>query len=227
MIIHIALFTFLFATASGDLISGGGGGPQGPVINVSLVGPTAPRIPQTASAGGGALQPLFAKYRTASEGLPVPVGRISPNGDFSRLVNRLQQPAAQQQDRVEAKYPDSIQHSPERVSPTANRTSSPGYAAANGETAGSASAGDLWGRIEPCWRNLSTRVERPVTLEVSLDATGGLSRPPSVVRETNEMLDEQRLRAEARALQALAGCLPRGDLSFARRVYRLEFTAER
>ena len=35
--------------------------------------------------------------------------------------------------------------------------------------------------------------------------------------------DEPRLRSEARALQALAACLPRGDLRFARRVYRLEF----
>ena len=47
-----------------------------------------------------------------------------------------------------------------------------------------------------------------------------------MVRDVDARLDEPRLRSEARALQALAACLPRGDLRFARRVYRLEFGVE-
>jgi hypothetical protein len=89
-------------------------------------------------------------------------------------------------------------------------TGKPSEQLAQGETMGSASAGKLWGRIEPCWRNLNTPVERP----------------PAVVRDVDARLDEPRLRSEARALQALAACLPRGDLRFARRVYRLEFGVE-
>ena len=101
-------------------------------------------------------------------------------------------------------------------------TGKPSERPTQGEMVGSASAGELWGRIEPCWRNLKTSVERPVVLEVTLNVGAGLARPPSVVRDVEARLDEPRLRSEARALQAPA-CLPRGDLRFARRVYRLEF----
>lgn len=80
-----------------------------------------------------------------------------------------------------------------------------------------------WGRIEPCWRNLSLHAERTVTLEISLDGAGALAHPPQVIRSVDAMLDEQRLRAEARALAAVAECLPRGDPRFAGRSYRLEF----
>ena len=119
--------------------------------------------------------------------------------------------------------------SPERVSQWAAKittTGKPSQQPAQGEMVGSASAGELWGRIEPCWQNLKTPVERPVVLEVTLNAGAGLARPPSVVRDVDARLDEPRLRSEARALQALASCLPRGDLRFARRVYRLEFGVE-
>lgn len=178
-------------------------------------------MPTPQAARGGGLGPRLAKSRQAADG--VPVSPAAQSGDFSRLVDRFK---GQESVRVEAAYRDVEQRSPDRVSQTASRTSSPGREAAPGETTGSASAGELWGRIEPFWRSLSARVERPVTLEVSLDGLAGLSRPPTVVRDAGAMLDEPRLRAEARALQALAGCLPRGELRFARRVYRLEFTAE-
>lgn len=58
-----------------------------------------------------------------------------------------------------------------------------------------------------------------------MNAGAALSRPPAVIRDEDARLDEPRLRSEARALQALAACLPRGDLRLARRVYRLEFSA--
>ena len=65
-----------------------------------------------------------------------------------------------------------------------------------------------------------------MVLEVTLNAGAGLARPPSVACDVDARLDEPRLRSKARALQALAACLPRRDLRFARRVYRLEFGVE-
>jgi hypothetical protein len=44
-----------------------------------------------------------------------------------------------------------------------------------------------------------------------------------VILRGNAALDERRLTAEAAALQALSACLPRGDLRFSSRSYRLNF----
>lgn len=218
----------MFATASGDIISAGGdGGPQGPVFNVTLVGPTSAPSPKASEIGGAGLEPLLAKLHRASEGSPTPFSPEARSHEFSRMVERFQQA---DRSTTHAQPMDTPTHSlefraPTRPSPMPANTITSGQAVrpAAGERAGSASAGELWARIEPCWRNLSTPVDRPVTLEVTLNALAALSRPPTVIRPGDARLDEPRLRSEARALEALQACLPRGEPRFALRVYRLEF----
>lgn len=100
-----------------------------------------------------------------------------------------------------------------------------GASARPGERSADASAGGLWGQVEPCWRRLSPQSTTPVTLEITLDKTGRLAVPPRIVRPGTGKPDEQRLLAEARALAAIQACLPyraEDSLGF-RRVYRLAF----
>ena len=228
---HIVVLGLMFGAAAGQIVSAGGaGGPQGPVFNVSLVGESQLRKSDPdADQGGGTLTPLYAKMKQADEGMAVAFSPTSPSRDFAKLVNRFQRSDVSAQDKRRVDSAALEARSPERVSQWAAKaptTGKPSEQPTQGETVGSASAGELWGRIEPCWRSLKTPVERPVVLEVTLSAGAGLARPPSVVRDVDARLDEPRLRSEARALQALADCLPRGDLRFARRVYRLEFGVE-
>jgi len=227
---HLLIFALVFGSASGALVSAaGGGGPQGPVIEVSLVGPSALREAPSQAAGGGGLRPLFAKYRAATDGIAVPVSEDRPSSALSRMAERLGAANSNttSDKAVQATKRDGEQRSPKRAYEFAARVANPSPAAARASTGqttvGAASTGELWGRIEPCWRNLSLHADRAVTLEVSLDGAGGLAHPPQVVRPVDALLDEQRLRAEARALAAVAACLPRGDLRFAGRSYRLEF----
>jgi hypothetical protein len=229
---HLGLLALMASSASGGLISAaaGGGGPQGPVMQVSLVGPVSAPAGEAAPEAGGQVAPLFAKYRPAADGVVAPISPTRTSRDFARLVDRFQRPDVPQPQQPR---PDNLPDAPQARAPDRpSSTPSPVAAAARaadhptpGETTGQASTGDLWGRIEPCWRNLATPGERPVTLEVSLNAAGTISRPPQVIRAPDAKLDEPRLRSEARALQALTGCLPRGDLRFARQVFRLEFRA--
>lgn len=100
-------------------------------------------------------------------------------------------------------------------------------AAARGEATLDASAGDLWGQVEPCWRRLTGRSTVPVTLEVTLNAGGGLAGPPRIVRPESGRPSEQRLLAEALALEAIRACLPYNTpaVTGTGRVYRLAFRA--
>jgi len=96
---------------------------------------------------------------------------------------------------------------------------------ARGADGQSASTGDLWGQVEPCWRSLPIPARIPVSIEISLDAFGVLREPPKVIRQPGVRIEEARLRAEDRALAALADCLPRHGQRVPAGVYRLEFGA--
>jgi hypothetical protein len=48
----------------------------------------------------------------------------------------------------------------------------------------------------------------PVALEITLDENGRLSLPPKILRPVSASADERRLAAEARAIAAVAACVP-------------------
>ncbi len=86
--------------------------------------------------------------------------------------------------------------------------------------------GDMWDQIETCWRPDSPV---PVTLEVVVDTAGQLAIPPRILRPDGARLDELRLRAEAKAVQAVAACAPyrRGAPLAGRKTYRFAFVGRR
>ena len=88
-----------------------------------------------------------------------------------------------------------------------------------------ASSGDLWGEIEPCWRRLPDQSRVRVTLDIELDDSGRIARPPTIVRPTDAAPNETRLIAEARALAAITACVPYHSeaLLGGRRGFRVDF----
>lgn len=226
---HLLMFALAFSSASGDLVSASGrsGGPEGPVFEVTLVS-----LPSsTASAAAiGAPRVLTARSSTSA----MPVAPPSPIGGTTSGLQSLFETLRSQQARPPS-TPSATAQS--RVPPQGVRSPSPGpssesvrprldrHTDADGDLTGSESTGALWGAIEPCWRNLGVRGRVPVVLEVALNATGDLRRPPRIVRDPAALLTEPRLQAEATALAAIAACAPRGDLRLSNRVIRLEFPA--
>jgi len=229
LVIHGLIFLFAFASASGDLISRGGaeGGPNGPVFAVTLVRPTVAGAAGQESAP--ALLPLFMKLRATPAESPLAL----PTGDradgFAAMADRLrgQQPKSTQLQASEMASKADEQGSPHPSPLPASRAQllADAKSGDDGDRAGSTSTGSLWGIVEPCWRNLGPRGRVPVVLEVSLDGAADLRVPPRVIRSPSALIDEPRLQAESSALAALAACIPRGDLRFGRKTYRLEFPA--
>jgi len=226
--IHAAIFVVAFSGASGALVSAGGAGgaPTGPVFTVTVVStPQLSSVPRTSDAG---LKPLFAKFRLAN-GEAVVVDRRKASSDVASLIETVQKAQARPQ-AISSSH--GIQVADARGSPRPSQATAPIGEGANadqadpGQVRGSASTGKLWGAIEPCWRNLGARGRVPVTLEVALDGTGDLRTPPKVIRSNTALLNEPRLQAEASALAAVAACVPRGDLRFSGKVYRLEFPGQ-
>ena len=228
-LIHIALFILIFGAAHGELVSAESGPSGGdPPMTVTLVSPKvlSPR-PQEA---GGALVPLFAEL-DAVPAPPVVVSPDHPSNDFTRLADRLAAaaPKPPPPPSPPRERPPPTPEPPEPA-PAKAKLADAGKGQAKDTASGTAgtsgSTGGLWGRIEPCWRDLGSGSTVPVTLEVALDPDGRISIPPKILRGPIAA-DEARLRAESRALAALSACLPRSGAGFGGRVYTLEFKASR
>lgn len=194
---------------------------MGPAMAVSLVTLTK-QVPTPSAAPADPLSVLTARLQsseppvyTAPKKKP---GSTALNAMVDRLVQQAPAPAAPSPAPSAAQIVrTSATESPQQ--PAAAPKQGPH---ADGQADGGAATGNLWGQIEPCWRNLGGRVAVPVSLQVTLDANGHLARPPVILRG-NAALDERRLTAEAAALQALGACLPRGDPRLSGRIYRLDF----
>lgn len=224
-LLHLGFFLLAFSSASGDLVSAGGasGGPSGPVFSVTLVNAPGPATPSVEASEP--LQALYARVRLtpAADGIPTPIGERP--SEFSQLAERLSLQQPSKSSRADS-APDRAQGSP---APSANplsrsRSSSAAASDTDGQTEGSPSAGGLWGRIEPCWRDLSSQGQVAVRLEVVLDSAGRLRAPPTILRQDAVKLDDVRLRSEERALQALAACMPKAPNQLGGRSYQLTFT---
>jgi len=229
---HLAGLVALLSAASGSLVTGStGGAPMIAVMEVTMVQPPHRAEPPEATAAVASLQPLFAKFDRASEQPPVTVSKGGASSGFEGLVERLTQrdpsglPPKPRPDHATRPLDDEPEETPARAG-TVGRQNTPGPAAtqaAKGATPAEVSSGPLWGRVEPCWRDLSANAHVAVILEVEFDRRGRLAKPPRILRPVSAPVTEDRLRAEGRALAALAACLPQADFPLAGTVQRLEF----
>jgi hypothetical protein len=193
-------------------MTGGGGGPDGDssAVTVSLVGLRGPRV-DARTASAQSMQDLFLKIRAAQDGLAAQDQyKRHAQGDLDELFGPVTTASVKgggqaNQDKggagADAQAP--------QVQPAQKRGRAD--ASLRTGTGASSSAGDLWGQIKPCWDQLPSVSTVPVTLEVTIDSQGMVTTPPKIVRGSGTP-DERRLVSEARALAAIAACVPyRGD----------------
>lgn len=226
-VLHAGVFTLMFSAAQGDLVSAAGsaGGAAGPAVSVTLVRLSSPSTAKSQPLA--ALSPLAARLRNVAAQDSLPIPNTAPTDDFRSLADRL---AASQDARPKPSTADpgeaAKRPAPRPLSEALGERQD-GREKTDGETTGSASTGELWGRVAPCWRNIGRRNKVAVTLEVSLDSLGRLRTPPKVLRASAAVVDEPRLQSESSALAALAACLPRNEPQFGSQMHLLEFPAAR
>lgn len=220
-LLHVMFAFAVFATATGTAPRGAfepfG---EGEAVEVMLAGREGAR------AGGGTageaipdVERLARRIRTPSDFAASQPEPARGGGDLSSLFKAL--------GRIGAAGSRGDGRQALGDGATAGREARTALSAARGQATLDASSGELWGQVEPCWRRLASRSAVPVTLEVTLDGKGGLAVPPKIVRPEGGRPSEQRLLAEAQALEAIRACLPyRGPgLVGAGRAYRLAFRA--
>jgi hypothetical protein len=212
---HVLLAFLLIAPSKGALLTGlsqsgqdAGGAAE---MTVQLVRARDVLTAEVLQKSGD-LQPLFAKY---DNGL-APVSTTSdPKSDLNKLFQR-----------VAAAEPSPRRGVPEEADGSGDERL-PQADAGDGQTGKpvATGGGGLWGVVAPCWESMAHKAAVPVTLDITLDARGRVTSPPTIIRPQGANLTEGRLRAESLALAALSACLARGDPRFGGRVYRLRFDA--
>ena len=238
VVLHVLiLLAFFSSTTSGMFMGGAGGaGGGGEAVTVSLVGPVG-GIGEVRDADTSArsrtsaeLEKLLQQVR---QDQPETVtNRPRDDGNLSRLTKELAQSrsAAGAEDARPRKGQSGVgdsgadDQSAKAQGAQASGKAAEGVADDRGDK-GHAS-GDMWGQIETCWR---PEAAVAVTLEVVIDSGGRLALPPRILRPDGARLDERRLIAEARAIQAVAACAPfrSGAPVFGRKTYRFAFAAKR
>lgn len=221
MVLHVIFVLAVFATATGTAPRGAAEPfGDGEAVEVMLTGREGARAGGAASSGAGRevadLEQLTRLIRARSDvsaGAPEPARRRGDLASLFEALGRVHAPGSQGEGRDAAGDDGRI-----------GREARPAVAT-RGQAPLDASAGDLWGQVEPCWRRLAGRSTVPVTLEVTLDGKGGLAGPPRIVRPEGGRPSEQRLLAEARALEAIRACLPYNTpaVTVMGRVHRLAF----
>jgi len=215
--LHMALLCAFLGSSAGGVVAGGGEiGPEAvePYIVLSLAGlhrenPTSdPAMP--ADQDAAVLKAMLARLQDAKAEVVIAAptqARPTSLGDLFDAVRRER--AARDTGPSGTSSRDDGGRGAEGQTPDAKSLDHTAASSrADSLVKASPGSGKLWGFLEPCWRKLPGRSAVPVTLEITLNASGLISTPPKIVRPSNAPPTEDRLIAEARALAALGGCLP-------------------
>jgi hypothetical protein len=219
LVIHVGFALAVLWSANGSSFSGGAGasGGDGDAVMVSLVGPTGQKVgPDAPSAAEQAqFDALMQRVREPTpDALPVDDDRR--RGDAGKLLDEIAKAhggGGEGGDAAQQQSAGAAQKKGRSVEGAASERGDKGHA-----------QGDVWGELQTCWK---PEAGVPVTLEVVIDSHGGLALPPKVLRPQGAVLSVERLRAEVRAIQAVAGCAPfrSGVPMSGVRTYRFEFAA--
>lgn len=208
VLLHLLFLGAFFATACGTVAPGAveawGDGEAVEVMLSGLEGGGSPRGERGAapSSQQAQLDQMVQSLRLANSNLfTTEVEAPRPRGDLASLFDGQGQSAAEGRRGLGAGQA-GIRDEGGRAESTRQASQTGG----GGEQAGA--AGVMWSHIKPCWTRLPGSSTVAVTLELSLTAGGRLAKPPKILRPTTGRPDELRLLSEARALQAIATCLP-------------------
>lgn len=220
-LLHIAFVLAVFATATGTAPRGATDPfGDGEAVEVMLAGHAgAPNRRAISPTTSSELDRLAQRLRTQPDALVSEPEPTEQRGDLTSIFTAL--------GSIGASGSRGDGRTDQGDESRTGREARSAAAAAKGEATLDASSGELWGQIAPCWRRLGGRSTIAVTLEVKLDRQGGLAAPPKIVRPESTRPGEQRLLAEALALEAIRACLPyrSGALAPSGTVYRLAFQA--
>jgi hypothetical protein len=234
LVFHVAILALFFGSLKGGPVAGGGAplGDEAHAMTVSLAGMRgAPR--QSQATQSDPLQALFTQIRAEQSTVAASDKPKLPSADAAKLFDVIE-PNSKQSDsgrggagraRVDQGGHGAV------ANPNATAQTDQGAKGSGGHTVEGpgkdASAGGLWGEIEPCWSKLPSISSVPVTLEISLSEKGLIAVPPKIIRPSTAAPDEMRLIAEARALAAVTACVPYRAAANAgvQRVFRVEFGA--
>ena len=193
VLLHLLCLLVLWPTAQKGLPGGGSGGSEigagkgeaYAAIDLDLGPPMPATIPAVKTPDD-----------QATKALDTPEEAIKPKPDMAAVTTDA------------AKSADAATTAP---SPPADAAASarPAAAAVGGAGQGGTTAGagdDLWQAIAPCWNRVAGKDTLPVALKITFGATGGLSKPPQIVRDETAPITPQSLRSEAQAIAALAQC---------------------
>jgi len=208
--VHLALGLLVLGSASGALVTGGAGGsPEESAITVSLSGIVGSRQ-ASASPDAERLKILYAKALQAQSDVDVTPDKTSQSQNLAKLFDNIERDHAAQdsQNGTNGKSDKGAQTGGGLQGKNSNNAVASRSAATAVGPGMAASSGGLWGQIEPCWQQMPNRSAVPVTLQIKLDDTGRIARPPVVIRPDTTHPDQRRLIAEARALAAISACLP-------------------
>ena len=237
--VHGAFVLMALYSAPSNAFMGGAGaaGGTGEAIVVSLVGPIGGTQPAKAAlrAEAAASARMNAMMQKVHADQPdATPAQVSPrSGDLGQLFKEIAQSHAapkSQEDKDAAKArPGAGENGAQQQRSRAKGPQAKADAVeGDGDERGDKgrAAGDMWDQIETCWR---PDAPVPVTLEVVIDSGGRLAVPPRILRPDGARLDELRLRAEARAVQAVANCAPfrSGAPLFGRKIYRFAFAGKK
>jgi len=207
--LHLVLLAAIFAPlgAAGESAETAEPDASG-AMEVTLVSPPPTSAPEAATTDANSA--LLARLTHAPDGIAV-----APKPDRSSALEGLAQRLSRNAARAEV--PQSRES---RAGADPNALSEITQEAAQSRRASNAT--DLAGSFEPCWDKFGGSALAPVVIEIALDGRGRLAKPPMIVRAKGAALDERRLRSEAAAISAIAGCAPQSDLRFANATYRVE-----
>jgi hypothetical protein len=233
--LHGSIFLLLIATARGALLTGGAvvsSTGDSDVVPVSLAG--MPGDGGATSMPERDLEVLLTRLRTDNSDVVVEPARMAakPKTSLDQLFDELDRAHG-----VKRGTSGSGGHAKDdkdgkgigqagTADASKDRKADPSKMKRDEVKGAAASSGGLWGQIEPCWRKLPNRSPVPVTLEIALSPEGRIATPPKIIRPSAETPSDSRLISEARALEAVTGCVPYhgADLASNRRVFRVEFS---
>ena len=215
-LVHLGLFATFFAPQA-PAKTGGTQDDGQPGVSVTLVRLSAQtaRIPAASSE-----TERLENLRIALSGgalAAAPAQPYKPPTDPEALIqnlDKLNEIAASRVAEPRAALAGSAESAPPQDDPYA-RASVPSSAPKP------ASGSDLWPQIARCWK--PAKAFPKVTVTVAFDERGGLSEPPSVVRDPALTVDQNRLQAEGEAVRAVIACAPYSAAGGGPRRLQLEF----
>jgi len=210
MAVHAIMATALLWSVTSGAFSGGAGGQagDGSAVMVSLVGPLGGgrEANERSAVAQAKLDALMQKERPDGTQAPdpsKPTNKTSLDQLFNEMAESRAASRARQADRAGEGDNGATSDSAKAAGVARQAKAVQGKADERGDNGHM--SGDMWSQLQTCWK---PDAAVPVTLEVVIDSSGGLALPPKIIRSSQAVLDERRLRAEAQAIQAVAQCAP-------------------